>query len=142
MKPLRKIIDTALQFWWILIFYSLFLGSIVIIPYVLLNGIFDLSGNSGVFWSLVMVLDILPISIWVGVTLSRIKSDGKDKTLHDVVMALLILIGSLVLVSIAWLVFKFVTIYWIQLLMVAVTTGILIILKRKVRNESPDNSSK
>ena len=112
------------------------------IPYVLLKGIFDLSGNSGVFWSLVMVLDILPISIWVGVTLSRIKSDGKEKTLHDVVMALLILIGSLVLVSIAWLVFKFVTIYWIQLLMVAVTTGILIILKRKVRNESPDNSSK
>ena len=141
MKSLLTVIKTALKFWWILTFYSLFLVSIVVIPYVALKGLFDLSADAGVFWTLVIVLDILPISIWVGVVLSRIKSDGKDKTVHDVVMALLILAGTLILITIAWLVFKFVTIYWIQLLMVAATTGILIILKRKVRNESSDNSN-
>ena len=141
MKSLLTVIKTALKFWWILIFYSLFLVSIVVIPYVALKGVFDLSAGAGVFWTLVIALDILPISIWIGVVLSRIKSDGKDKTVHDVVMALLILAGTLILITIAWLVFKFVTIYWIQLLMVATTTGILIILKRKVRNESSDNSN-
>ncbi len=141
MKSLLTVIKTALKFWWILTFYSLFLVSIVVIPYVALKGVFDLSADAGVFWTLVIALDILPISIWVGVLLSRIKSDGRDKTVHDVVMALLILAGTLILITIAWLVFKFVTIYWIQLLMVAATTGTLIILKRKVRNESSDNSN-
>ena len=139
MKSLLTVIKTALKFWWILTFYSLFLVSIVVIPYVALKGVFDLSADAGVFWTLVIALDILPISIWIGVVLSRIKSDGKDKTVHDVVMALLILIGTLILITIAWLVFKLVTIYWIQLLMVVATTGMLIILKRKVHNESSYN---
>jgi len=141
MKSLLSVIKTASKFWWILTFYSLFLVSIVIIPYVVLEGVFDLSADASIFWTLVIFLDILPISIWVGVVLSRIKSDGKDKTVHDIVMALLILIGSLILIAMAWLVFKFVTTYWIQLLMVAATTVILIMLKRKVRNESSDNSN-
>ena len=139
MKSLLTVIKTALTFWWILTFYSLFLGSIVVIPYVVLKGIFNLSADVGVFWTLVIVLDILPISIWVAVVLSRIKSDGKDKTVHDGVMASLILIGSLILITMAWLMFKFVTIYWIQVLVVASTTGLLILLRRTVRNESPLN---
>ena len=139
MKSLLTVIKTALTFWWILTFYSLFLGSIVVIPYVVLKGIFNLSADMGVFWTLVIVLDILPISIWVAVVLSRIKSDGKDKTVHDGVMASLILIGSLILITMAWLMFKFVTIYWIQVLVVASTTGLLILLRRTVRSESPLN---
>ena len=139
MKSLITVIKTALTFWWILTFYSLFLGSIVVIPYVVLKGIFNLSADVGVFWTLVIVLDILPLSIWVAVVLSRIKSDGKDKTVHDVVMASFILIGSLILITMAWLMFKFVTIYWIQVLVVASTTGLLILLRRTVRSESPLN---
>ena len=139
MKSLITVIKTALTFWWILTFYSLFLGSIVVIPYVVLKGIFNLSADVDVFWTLVIVLDILPLSIWVAVVLSRIKSDGKDKTVHDVVMASLILIGSLILITMAWLMFKFVTIYWIQVLVVASTTGLLILLRRTVRSESPLN---
>ena len=139
MKSLLTVIKTALTFWWILTFYSLFLGSIVVIPYVVLKGIFNLSADMGVFWTLVIVLDILPISIWVAVVLSRIKSDGKDKTVHDGVMASLILIGSLILITMAWLMFKFVTIYWIQVLVVASTTGLLILLRRTIRSESPLN---